>query len=135
MSASVALQAAIYERLTADPRVSAIVADRVFDGAPTGAAFPYIEFGPSDAVPADAECVPGRIETLQIDCWSRKDGRLSGARALADAVKAALHHAELDLGDHALLSLRVAQSRTFMDQDGLTAHGVVTVEGVIEEAA
>lgn len=126
------LQGAVYRALILDGAVSAVVGSRVSDGRP--GEFPAITFGPSDYVPDDMDCISGRVETLQIDCWVRDgSGRISPARALADKVKAALHGAYLSLDTHALALLTVAGVRAFMDADGLTGHGVVTLEAVLEE--
>ena len=128
---SEALQKAVYDALIADPAVSAIVGTRVTDGRPQ--AYPSITFGPSDFVAEDWDCFPSRVESLQLDCWTRDGDRLRPARALADTVKAALHLKELDLDGHALTLLRVESVRSFMDVDGLTGHAVVTLEAEIEE--
>lgn len=131
-SPSVELQTAIFNALVADAGVHALAGDRIHDGRPSDGPFPCITFGPSDYVTDDMECITARTESLQIDCWTQ-DGRLRPARELADAVKAALHLAEISLSVHALALIRVTAVRAFMDPDGITGHGVVTVEAVIEE--
>lgn len=131
-SPSAELQTAIYNALVADAGVGALAGDRIHDGRPADGPFPCITFGPSDYTPEDAECITGRVESLQIDCWVR-DARVRPARELADAVKAALHLANLSLDVHALALLRVTAVRAFMDPDGITGHGIVTVEATIEE--
>lgn len=135
MSASFALQRAVYELLVASPEVGAIVGDRIYDGPPTGAAFPYVSFGPSDASSDDVECITATVEALQVDCWTREGNRLGPCRKLVGAVKAAIHGAAPDLGDYAALRLDVTSTRAFMDEDGLTAHGVAVVEATVEEPA
>ena len=135
MSASVELQTLILNRLLAFPAVAAIVGNRVFDGKPEGEAYPSITFGPSDHRPEDADCIPARGETLQLDCWTQAGGRQWPARELADAVKAALHGYTGDLGTNALVSLEVDMVRVFRDPDGITSHGVVRCNALIEERA
>lgn len=127
-----ALQTMIYERLVAAPAVAAIVAGRVYDLAPQAAAFPHISFGPSDTVEDDEECIGGRIETLQIDCWSRAQDGFRECKALVDAVYAALHYHTATLTAGALVDMRVTLTRVFRDPDGLTSHGVVQVECMVE---
>ena len=128
------LQLAIINALIADPAVSAIVGDRVYDARPT--AYPCVTFGPGDCQPDDAECITGRVETVQLDCWTTDtNGRLGPARILTNAVKAALHHAELELETHALVQITVPSVRVFQEPDDITVHGVVTVEALIEELA
>ena len=125
------LQTAILATLLADPAVSAIVGDRISDGRPT--AYPSLTFGPGDSVPEDMDCIDGLIETMQIDCWVRDGDRLWPVKVLADRVRKALHRVPLSLDTHALTNLRVISTRAFMDQDGETGHGIVTVEAEIEE--
>lgn len=133
MSASDELQELIYNRLISDAGVSAIVGDKVFDRAKPRAAAPYISFGPSDGVPDDAECITGRVETMQIDCWSDSQGGKSQAKRLVDAVKSSLHEWAGTLAVNALVEMRVVLWRVFDDPDGVISHGVVTVEAMIEE--
>lgn len=133
MTPSVDLQTLIYNRLVASGAVHALVADRIYDNAPPDVVFPYLSFGPSDVVENDAECITGRVETVQIDCWARANGRIRPAKELADTVRAALHLYQGEMAEHALVEMRVTLMRCFMDPDGLTAHGVVQVSCIVEE--
>ena len=132
-SPSVEFQRSVLTALKADAAVGDLVGDRVYDHPPESAAFPYVSFGPSDYFLDDTDCIGLRIESLQIDVWARSDGRIWPAREIADAVKAALHLVDLSMNDHAIALLRVDGVRVFMDADGETAHGVVTLEAEIEE--
>ncbi len=134
MTASNALQKLVYDRLIADAGVAAAVGQRVFDNVPAGAVFPYITFGPSDVFATDAACIVGRTETLQLDCWSRLAGKLQEVKTIADAVKTALHGFDGVMAENALVAMRVTSIRYFRDPDNITAHGVVIVEAMVEEA-
>ncbi len=134
MSASVELQALIYSTLIADAGVSALVGEKVFDGRPDETQYPCITFGPMDMSPDDMEGISGREETIQIDIWSRDGGRLRPCKEIADAVKSALHLADLSLATNCLVKVEVESMRVFLDRDGLTAHGVISVMADIEEA-
>ena len=131
-SASTELQTAIYNALISAPAVSAIVGTNVVDGKP--ASYPAISFGPSDFVPEDMDCIDGREETIQIDCWVR-DGskRLRPAKDLADAVYNALHNQPLQMNVHALTRIYVESVRAMMDPDGLTSHSWLSVTAEIEQ--
>lgn len=134
MTAESALQKSVYDALRADADVAAIVGARVFDAVPEGSDYPMIVFGSSDMVPVDdvAQCVEGAEVSLQLDCWVRANGRLRPARDLVAAVTQALHRSTLALeGGLRLLSL-TASHRVFLDRDGRTAHGVVTLEAEID---
>lgn len=134
MSVSAELQKAIYDALIADAGVGALVGDRIYDGAPSGQVFPCITFGPTDSRPDDMDCIAGRSETVQLDVWSREHGRMRPCKEICDAVKDALHLAGLSLTVNALVLIRVEGVRVFLDRDGITAHGVLTVEAELEEA-
>lgn len=134
MSVSRELQTAIFDALVADADVGAIVDDRIHDGHVEGLTYPCVTFGPSDSVEDDRECITGSIETVQIDCWTRSSGRLGPCKDLVDAVKAALHKADIELDVNALVQITVSGKRVFRDPDGITAHGVLTVEAILEEA-
>lgn len=129
------LQAAIYEILLADTAVNALVDDRVFDRVPkSGDVPPYITFGPSDEVEDEMVCITSAEHSLQIDVWSEKQGGFKECKEITFAVKKALHEIEIDLPTHALVQIRVARRLHLREPDGITSHGVLTIEADIEEA-
>ena len=134
MNESNALQAMVVTRLKADAAVTAIVGQKVYDKPPASVAAPYVSIGPSDYVPDDADCVDGRIETLQLDCWSQAQDGQREVKELTGAVKKSLHRYAGSLAVGALTSLEVVQVRHLEDPDGITLHGIVVVEAMIEEA-
>ena len=136
MSATKEVRQLVETTLKADAGVLAIVSDRVYPKPPPAASrtYPDITFGPVDFTPDDAECITGRSHTLQLDCWSREHGKQDQCSDLVDAVKSALHEADLTLAVNALVQIRVVLVRVFDDPDGLTTHGVVQVTADIEEA-
>lgn len=128
------LQKAIYEVLANDTGVSALVSGRIFDRvAREGDVAPLITFGPSDEVDADADCIDMADHSLQIDVWSEYQGGFRECKEITFAIKQALHGAVIDLETHALLDIRVAQIRHMRDPDGLTSHGVLSIEAMVEE--
>lgn len=133
-SPSVELQSAVYERLTTEAIVVGLVAGRVYDNVPADAVFPYISFGPSDYYTDDSDCIPSRIETLQIDCWAMDHGKLRPARELADAVKRALHEYEVEFSESGLVEMRVTRVVVMADPGDRIAHGIVTLQAIIEES-
>jgi hypothetical protein len=133
MSVSVSFQDLVLARLKASAAVTNIVGDRIVDGNDDGLDYPNITFGSSDFTPDDADCIRGREETLQLDCWTREGGKKWPCRQLVDAVKGTLHDGEGALSSGALVLMRVDLVRVFDDPDGITTHGVVQVTAVIEE--
>lgn len=140
MSSAVEFQDMILARLKAFSDVQVIVAGRVIDGPlPAGkdaqpdTLFPCVTFGASTTIEDEEECVEGRIDDIQLDCWTRENGKLWTVRRLADAVRKALHNYEGSLATATIVSCRVTLISCFRDPDGITSHGVVNVRGLIEE--
>lgn len=133
MSVSVSLQALIRARLVAEPAVTALVGQRVFDAPKNKVQYPYISFGPSDYVPDDYDCINGRIETQQIDVWSTALDGKAEAKRIVDAVKAALHDAASEPDVGALVSMRVTLARVMDDPQPGVFHGILTIEANMED--
>ncbi|AKI01216.1 Protein of unknown function (DUF3168) [Hoeflea sp. IMCC20628] len=105
MSAN-ALQQAVIERLAADLNVLAIIgAGRIFDRLITRAEPPYLVLGETtttDFSTGDADASQHRFE---IEAWTKQNGRKQAVE-LGDAVRAALHDADLMLDGAVLINLR-----------------------------
>lgn len=133
MSASAEMQKVLFDALVADAGVGALVGDRIYDGVPPGATFPYVSMGEAQEVTMDEECIDGEEHIFTLHVFDRSHGRLSGAKRINDAIKSALHDAELSMSDpYALAFIRVNSKRAFLDQDGITAHGVIDVRAMVE---
>lgn len=134
MSYSNALQTAIYARLTTYAPLVALVGARVYDAPPKGAAYPYVSFGPMDALTEDADDVDGADVSLQIDVWSSAQDGQRETKAICDEVHAALHRWEANLSTGALAMIEVTRLRTIPDPQESLTHGVVTVDCAVEVA-
>lgn len=133
MSASRALQTAIYDALVADAAVGALVGDRIYDGAPSGRTFPCVTFGPSQEVTDDVDCIDGEDHFVQLDVWTDDQARLGPCKDIVAAVKAALHEVSLTVPDpNALAFIRVTNTRSMADKDGIRGHGIVDVQAAME---
>lgn len=132
-SPSAEFQRFVYETLIADADVSSFVDDKVFDGPPDDAEYPYIAFGPSDFVPEEQDCVELREETLQLDIWCSDQGRSRICKQIVDACKRALKDAEGELAEHAMDPIRVVIARVIPEPADELAHGIVTISSMIEE--
>lgn len=133
MSVSVSLADFVVARLKADPVVSGFVGDRIWDEAPADREFPNITLGATDFTVEDADCIDMREETLQLDIWTKANGRKWPCKQIVDAVVNALRHAEGDLAEGALVDMRITIARVLDDPDGTLAHGVVQATAIIEE--
>jgi Protein of unknown function (DUF3168) len=130
-SVELELQGAIVQRLKTDPAVTALIAGRVYDAVPSGAAFPYVTIGPTDSVEDDADCITGLDVAQQVDCWSRAVG-FPEVKKIADAVRASLHDFDLVLTSNALVFFEHRTTRITRDPDGLTSHGILGFEASVE---
>ena len=128
------LQKLIYDRLTAYASLTALVSTRIYDIPPQNTAFPYVSFGPSSQIEDDAECIIGSEHTFQIDVWSRYQGGYLECKQITGQIKKALHLFAGSMTDNALVELRVESVRHMRDPDGMTSHGVVILQAIIEEA-
>ena len=127
MSASTELQKAVYDRLVASVGVLAGIHDRPSPDA----GFPYATFGPSLSVKETMDCISARTEVLQIDIWSQS-GKLA-CKEVVDAVVEALHNQQLSLPTHSATPIEVTRFQVVDDPDGITRHGIVTIETMVEE--
>jgi hypothetical protein len=128
------LQKLLYDTLRGSAAIMAI-AGGAYDRVPTDpykAKTAYISFGPSDVSEDGADCIDSGLHTFQIDVWSKAVGQVE-AKQLVDLIYKALHLQDLKMTDNALAEIRVDFRRVFMDSDGLTSHGVVSVSASIEE--
>lgn len=137
MSPTLELQGAIVPRLKAHAALAAIVGGRVYDHVPRSSAgevtgqFPFVALGHWAEAPDDADCIEGAEIFGRVECWSRGVGKPEALR-MAEAVRAALHNAEIDLTANALVDLEWVRTDTIRDPDGLTHFAVVEIRALVE---
>lgn len=134
MSTSVELQRLLYETLTGDATLTALV-NGIYDSVPAdGFATPklaYVRFDAHDYVEDDSDCIPAEEHTFLINVFSRKVG-MPNCKEIADRVKALLHNADLALPTAALSFIRVPDVQFRMDPDGKTSRAIIQVTASIE---
>ncbi len=133
MSASWALQQAIFATLCSSDEIKDVVGDppRVFDAPPRAVAFPYIVVGDDTMSDWSTATEPGSEHAIVIHAWSRADGRRE-AKLVADAVRDALDGAELAVTGQALIDLRHLATEFVRESDGETIHAVLRFRAVLE---
>jgi hypothetical protein len=105
MSAN-ALQTAVVAQLAADPDLLAITgAGRVFDRQITRAEPPYLVMGQATTTDFSTGDEGASEHRFEIETWTKQNGRRQAVE-LADAVRTALHNADLTLEGAALINLR-----------------------------
>lgn len=135
MTASSELQKLVFDTLTGDAGLTAIVGARVYDRALPNAQFPFISFGPTSFFLVQDDCLAGRIETIQVDVWSESKGGKRQCKDIVDLVVDALNGLEAELSTVTVADMRVVLVQVLDDPDGITSHGVVQVEALIDEVA
>jgi Protein of unknown function (DUF3168) len=124
---SLQLQKAIVARLKADAGVNAIVAGRIYDAVPGGAAKPYVSFGPFQLLPEHGDCLDGGEAIVTLDGWAVGPDTVQ-VKQLGTAVAKALDRAALVLdAPQRLVEMTIEQTQYLRDPDGITAHAVITV--------
>lgn len=102
----------------------------VYDRPTEGAAFPYATLGASYWTDDSTECFEAREITLQIDLWHSQSNK-GIAEDLTDDIAAALK----GWADEAVLAMHpisVSLVRVMDDPDGVSVHGVVQIEAMVE---
>lgn len=132
MSASHALQQAIFATLSADAALSALLgAGRVFDDVPQGTRPPYVTFGPATAQDFSTGSEPGTEHLFTLHVWSDRAGKLETQEILA-VLRAALHDRPLAVDGHTLINLRHERSETRRTPGGESVYGLARFRAVTE---
>lgn len=133
-SAGWALQRAIYETLTADAAVTAVLGGpRIHDDVPRAAELPYVTIGQSSTRDWSTGSEDGEEHTLTVHVWSRANGRKQ-VQEIMGVVRGALDDAALTVVGHRLVNLRHEFCEARRDPDGETYHGLIRFRAVTEPA-
>lgn len=138
---SAAISEAVYQKLINAAGVTALVGSspaRIWDKVPADTGYPYIRVGDDQAVGDSNQCWDGWEFYVTIHIFSRQPQypRLE-VKDIANAVGIAI-------GDNASLvapagfivtEVELQQSRSFMEDDGITAHGVMTFRYLVADGA
>ena len=135
MSASLAVQRAIGARLVASEAVTALVpAANILDRNSRPAPMPSIILGEDQEVD-EGDIARHNIRVYAtLHVWKRETG-LTGVKAIAGAIRSALGDSRPEGDGFHFADCRVSSTRFLRDPDGETAHGVVTVEALVQEVA
>jgi len=140
-----ALQQVIYSTLRADATLKTLTgADpaRVFDHVPqttweapnaSGIFPPYVVVGETEAREWDTKTEDGMEQTLMVHTWSRGRG-MKEPKQIMGAIVDALDQVALSVTGHDLVQFRFEFSETFLEDDGLTRHGVQRFRALTEAA-
>ena len=108
------LQTAIFERLSADNGLAALVGGAIFDAPPDGAPgilpSDYVTFGEETVRPNDTKTSHGALHDFEVTVHSRREG-FDAAKRVAGAICAALVDTPLPLEGGTLVALRFIRAR------------------------
>ena len=130
-----AIQKAIYKRLTTTPEVLSLVPlTNILDRNQLPKADPLILIGNDQLVEDGSDvrrCIWRVFSTL--DIWKVENG-LTGSKAISGAIRQAIRNGkpELDTGYHCI-DWHVSTTRFLRDPDGEHSHGVLTIESLVLE--
>ncbi len=117
--------------LKGDPSLDALTGGRIHDGAPQGAGFPHVALGDTSSLDWDTASEEGAEHFATLLVWSRAGGRRE-VLEIQGAIVAVLDEADLDLGGHRLVNMRVEGTDARRESDGRTWRGRVRLRAVTE---
>lgn len=127
----VALMTALYTALTtpALSGVTQVVSVPIAD--PAEGDYPFVHIGEAQTVPDDAVASGGLDDgvtnSVDVHVWTRGESR-APATAILDAIYGRLHQSPLTVSGRASALCWVRSSRLFTDADGLSQHGIITLD-------
>lgn len=124
------IQKAVYARLTSHAPLLALVTG-VFDEVPQSQAFPYVVIGGGMHQDWDTLGETGFECDLAIDVWDRAHRGRQTVKRAQDEIYAALHRQAYTVPGGGLVDSLIELTESFLDQDGVTFHGVQRLRLVV----
>lgn len=133
--ASAELQTTIFQALTSDPALTALLGGpKVFDRRPDHAAFPYLTLGRTAVVDWSTGTEDGSEHILTLHVWAKGGGKRE-TYEIMDKVSTKLHDANLSLEGHHLVNLQLQFAEARQEPDAPTYHGILRFRAVTEPMA
>jgi len=115
---SAALQSAVYQRLTADTALAALVGTDIYDTVPTGVApSTYVSLGTEDVVDMSDKSGRGAVHVFTVSVVTDAAG-FQSAKSVAGAISDAILDAELILSRGTLIYLNFEKAAARRVGDG-----------------
>ena len=120
------IQVAFYARMTGDATLLALLGHNargngVYDGAPEGALFPYIELGEAVETPRNTLRELGAETVATLHVWSKQRGYAEGLRVVA-RLRVLFDHQPLVVSGHQVVSVKHEQTLTLRDPNPELRH-------------
>jgi hypothetical protein len=134
-AASEALQAAVYQQLSADAGLTALVGAAIYDAMPSGTVPPlYVTLGPEDVRDRSDSTAGGAWHRFTVSVISEAAG-FASAKLAAAAVSGALVGADLTLSAGHLVALNFDRARARRESGGQLRRIDLTFRARIDDAA
>ncbi|HTJ56996.1 MAG TPA: DUF3168 domain-containing protein [Devosiaceae bacterium] len=130
----VALQSALVAALKADPSLTALVGDAIFDAPPRLAPAPCIVIARHDLVPRDGDAAPGSDHRVVLHLW-HSDASRKAVLAIADRVLAVVLDGALAPAGLAITNCNHERTDTAIDLDTGAARAALTLRFFTEASA
>jgi len=133
----IAVQTVIYNALIGHAPLMLLV-NGVYDSVPQDEEFPYVTIGEAIHSEDDTTGTIGHAVSALINCWTRftptegSRGRLK-TKQIQGEIFSALHRQNFSVAGYDVIDVAFEQSQSFVDQDGLTRHGVQNFRVIIQE--
>tara|TARA_R110001592_G_scaffold171235_1_gene409423 strand:+ start:4440 stop:4847 length:408 start_codon:yes stop_codon:yes gene_type:complete len=125
------LQTAVYSLLSADSTLDGLVGNnRIYDNVPQSSAYPYVVIGLETSSNIGTKTLDGNIYSLDIDVWSQYRGQKQ-IKQVMERLYELLNDANISVSGASSIMSYVRNTSTFVEVDGITRHGLVTVEFTI----
>ncbi|MCB8836098.1 DUF3168 domain-containing protein [Aurantimonas sp. VKM B-3413] len=132
---SAELQETIFETLTSDPALTALLGGpKVFDRRPERAKFPYLTLGRTAVVDWSTGTEDGAEHILTLHVWAKGGGKAE-TYEIMDKVSRKLDDAHLPLEGHHLVNLQLQFAEARQEPDSATYHGILRFRAVTEPLA
>lgn len=130
--ATLALRQALVTHLKANAALALMVGARIYDHVPERETFPYVSIR-DEVREWDTGSDRGKEHRLEINCWSRAEGRRESELVL-HLVETAMRDAALSLtGGHRLVNLQFEMGAVIREDGGQTYFGYARFRAVTEE--
>ena len=133
--ASAALQAAIFQHLSNDAALGAVVGTAIYDALPSGTVPPiYVTLGPEDVRDRSDASASGAWHRITVSVISEAAG-FSTAKLAAGAVSGALNGADLSMSTGTLVALNFDRARARRESGGQLRRIDLTFRARVDGAA
>lgn len=129
MNAELEVQKAIYSLLTGQ---SPPISYPVYDDVPEDTSYPYVNIGEATSNQWDSKTFNGFETSIVIHSWSRYSGRKE-IKEIMGTIYDILHDQSITVTGYNTVLCLFEFSETFLEDDGVTRHGVQRFNLIINE--